>query len=134
MSAGAGAVRESAMGAMGTPAKRALAGKWRRCAALPATWRLAVFCIAAVLGGCQTVHTTQGGVVGVDRKQTMLVSAETVNREADKTYHATLADAQKKGQLDRDPQQLDRVRRIAARLIPATAAFRSDAPGWAWEV
>ncbi|CAN0512527.1 unnamed protein product, partial [Phaeothamnion confervicola] len=39
-----------------------------------------------------------------------------------------------KGQLDRDPGQAARVRAVAARLIPQTAAFRADAPGWQWEV
>jgi hypothetical protein len=32
-----------------------------------------------LLSGCQTVQTTQSGMVGIERRQTMLVSSETVN-------------------------------------------------------
>jgi predicted Zn-dependent protease len=86
------------------------------------------------LAGCKTVETTQPGVVGVERKQSMLVSSDTVNRSAVKAYAQVLAEAQKKGQLNRDAGQLQRVRAIANRLIPQTGAFRADAPGWHWEV
>ena len=88
----------------------------------------------ALLAGCQSVNTTQPGAVGVDRKQSMLVSSATVNRSAEKAYAQVLAEAQKKGQLNRDAAQLQRVRAIAGRLIPQTGAFRADAPGWRWEV
>ena len=88
----------------------------------------------ALLAGCQTVRTTQGGVVGVDRQQTMLVSSDTINRSAAQEYQKVIAEAQRKNALDRDAQQAERVRRIAERLIPTTAVFRSDAPGWRWEV
>lgn len=89
-------------------------------------------CLALV--ACQTVRTTQGGVVGVNREQTMLVSSETINRSAAQEYQKTLAEAQKRGGLDRDAQLVERVRRVASRLIPATAVFRADAPAWRWEV
>lgn len=88
----------------------------------------------AALAGCQSVSTTQPGAVGVDRRQNMLVSSETVNRSAERAYGQVLADAQKKGQLNRDAAQLQRVRAVAGRLIPQTGAFRADAPGWRWEV
>ena len=86
------------------------------------------------LAGCKTVDTTQPGAVGVERKQSMLVSSDTVNRSAAKAYVQVLAEAQKKGQLNRDAAQLQRVRAVASRLIPQTGAFRADAPGWQWEV
>ncbi len=89
---------------------------------------------ALVAAGCQSVQTTQPGAVGVERRQTMLVSSETVNRSADKAYRRVLADAARKGQLNRDAAQTARVRAIAQRLIAATRAFRADAPGWRWEV
>ena len=88
----------------------------------------------AMVAGCATVRTTSGGSVGVDRQQTMLVSASEVNRSADKVYHQTISEAQAKGRLNRDAVELERVRAIAMRLIPATGVFRSDAPGWRWEV
>lgn len=94
-------------------------------------------CIALALvfaTACSTVRTTSGGAVGVDREQTMLVSAAEVNRSADKAYRETLREAQAKGRLNRDAAEVERVRSIAMRLIPATGAFRSDAPGWRWEV
>jgi len=90
--------------------------------------------ILVSLAGCQTVDTTRPGAVGVERKQNMLVSSDAVNRSAAKAYTQVLAEAQKKGQLNRDAAQLHRVRAIANRLIPQTGVFRADAPGWQWEV
>ena len=92
--------------------------------------------LAAVLmlaAGCQTTNTTSGGAVGVDRQQTMLVSAAEVNRQADKAYQETINEARAKKTLNRNPADLARVRGIAARLIPVTSVFRPDAPNWRWE-
>ena len=89
---------------------------------------------ALLLAGCQSVQTTQPGVVGVTRAQSMLVSSQQINESAKKAYAQTLQEAAKKGQLDRDAAQVARVRAIATRLIPPTAAFRADAPGWQWNV
>ena len=89
---------------------------------------------AMMLAGCQSVQTTQPGVVGVQRQQSMLVSSSTVNRGAENAYRKVLSEAQRKGQLNRDAVQTARVRAIAGRLIPQTGAFRPDAPGWRWEV
>src|SRR6267142_6027239 len=90
----------------------------------------------AALCACETVQTTQGGAVGVERKQSMspLVSSAQMDRSAADAYAQVLSDARKKNQLNQDPAQVARVRAIAKRLIPSTAAFRSDAPGWKWEV
>lgn len=83
--------------------------------------------------GCQTVRTTQPGVVGVDRPQAMLVSSAQVNASAEKAYQQLVSGASQKGQVNRDPAQVARVQRIAQRLILQTGVFRPDAPGWAWE-
>ena len=96
--------------------------------------RQVVLLIAALVAGCQTVQTTQPGVVGVQRQQSMLVSPGTINRGAENAYRKILSEASGKGQLNRDAAQLERIRRIAGGLIPQTGAFRSDAPGWQWEV
>jgi predicted Zn-dependent protease len=88
---------------------------------------------AAFMGGCETVDTTKAGAVGVERHQRMALSSEEVNAEAQKAYAQMMAEAQKKGVLDRDAAQVARVKRIVSRLIPQTAAFRDDAPKWAWE-
>ena len=88
-----------------------------------------------LLAGCETVQTTDAGTVGVTRKQQVssVVSAKEVEAAADKQYDEMMAEAQKKGLLNRNPQQVQRVRTIAQRLIPQTRVFRQDAPGWAWE-
>jgi Zn-dependent protease with chaperone function len=87
-----------------------------------------------VLAGCETVQTTGGGTVGVDRQQRMMISSAQINAAAEQSYAQTMREAQAKGVLNRTPAQANRVRAVASRLIPATAAFRSDAPGWRWEV
>jgi predicted Zn-dependent protease len=89
---------------------------------------------AALLSGCQTAETTRSGVVGVDRDQRFLVSAEEVNAGAQKAYARMMAEAQKKGVLDRDPAQVQRVQAITTRLIAQTTTFRPDAAKWPWEV
>ena len=88
----------------------------------------------ALLSGCQSVETTQAGVVGVDRDQRMMVSSQEVDAGAKKAYAQMMAEAQKKGVLDKDPATLKRVQDITKRLIPHTAVFRPDAPKWEWEV
>ena len=67
---------------------------------------------ALVLGACQSVQTTQPGVVGVERKQTMtsLLPVAQVNSGAEKAYQQVLGEARKKNQLNRDAAQLARKR------------------------
>ena len=89
---------------------------------------------AVLISGCQSVETTQAGVVGVDREQRMAVSAEEVNAGAVKAYAQMMAEAKQKGVLDRDPAMVKRVQDITRRLIPQTTAFRPDAAKWPWEV
>lgn len=89
--------------------------------------------LMVVANGCAPTRTTSGGAVGVDREQTMLVSSSEVNRSAEKAYAQTIQEARAKNRLNRDAGQVQRVRAIAGRLIPPTAVFRTDAPGWRWE-
>jgi len=86
-----------------------------------------------MLPACETVQTTQAGAVGVDRKQAMLVSEDQINSAAVSAYKQTLQTAARKGALNQNPAQVERVRAIAQQLIAATGAFRPDAPGWKWE-
>ena len=79
------------------------------------------------LVSCQTVQTTQGGVVGVDRAQNMIVPEAELQAAAQQQYSALLARAAQKGVLNRNPTQVARVKAIANRLIPQTAVFRPDA-------
>ena len=85
------------------------------------------------LASCQTVQTTQPGAVGVERQQSMLLSSAQVDKSAAQAYQQELKKAAAKKALNRDPEQVARVRVIAIRLINVTAAFRPDAPRWAWE-
>jgi predicted Zn-dependent protease len=94
---------------------------------------LLVLAAVCVLAACQTVQTTKPGVVGVERTQQMMVSSAEINASAEKAYQQQVGGAAQKGQVNRDPAQVERVRRIAQRLIPQTAAFRADAPSWKWE-
>lgn len=84
--------------------------------------------------GCQTVETTQPGVVGVNRPQRMAVSSQEVDASAEKQYAEMMAEAKKKNALDRDAAQVERVRKIVGRLVPQTPVFRPDAKNWPWEV
>ena len=90
--------------------------------------------LAGLVTGCQTVQTTHGGVVGVDREQRMMVSASEMASASAQSYQKILQEARQKNALNRDPAQVERVRGVARRLIPATGVFRPDAPSWKWEV
>jgi predicted Zn-dependent protease len=85
---------------------------------------------------CETVQTTEAGAVGVTREQRVssVVSSKEIEQAAAKEYAQLMAEAQKKGLLNRNPQQVQRVRTTAQRLIPHTRVFRQDAPNWPWEV
>ena len=105
----------------------------------PAARSLKCLCFAAftvALAACQTVQTTRGGEIGVDRKQAMtsLVSSQEVEQQASQEYAQIMEAAKKKALLNQNPQQTQRVRAIAARLIPQVSVFRDDAPKWKWEV
>ncbi|MES2364366.1 MAG: M48 family metallopeptidase [Pseudomonadota bacterium] len=85
---------------------------------------------------CETVSTTQGGAVGIDRKQIMspLVSSQQLELQAALTYTNLVGQEAKLGDLNPDPAQTARVRRITDRLIPQTTVFRPDASKWNWQV
>ena len=90
----------------------------------------------AVLAGCTGMNTTQSGAIGVNRTQYMssLVPSQALEQEASQQYADILKQAQAKGLLDRDAQQLSRVRTISQRLVAQAGIFRPDAAGWKWEV
>jgi predicted Zn-dependent protease len=87
-----------------------------------------------VLSGCETVQTTQGGVVGIDRSQRMLVSSQEIEQASTQEYAKVLADARQKHQLNTNAAELARVKAVSGRLIQQTPAFRPDALKWNWEV
>ncbi|HEX6266462.1 MAG TPA: M48 family metallopeptidase, partial [Burkholderiales bacterium] len=96
---------------------------------------IAALCCGALLAaGCQTVETTKAGTVGVDREQRMMVSSEEVDASSKKQYSQMMAEAQKKGLLDRNAAQVQRVQAITRKLAAQVGAFRPDAAKWPWEV
>ena len=95
-------------------------------------WVTTIVIFTAVLAACTT--TTEQGAVGVERRQLLLVSSAEMDQSATAAYQNVLKEQGAKGTVNKDPLQVARVRRIAARLTPQTAAFRKDAPGWKWEV
>lgn len=78
--------------------------------------------------------TTQQGATGIKRSQLLLVSAAEVDQMAAQNYQEELSKASGKRALNTDKANLERIRRIADRLIPQVAAFRTDALSWRWEV
>lgn len=95
---------------------------------------LPLFAAIALLAGCATTQTTQSGAVGVERKQFMMLSEKQVDQMAAQSYLQTLKEAETKKTLNSNPQQTERVRAIANRLIAQTGVFRPDAANWKWEV
>lgn len=94
---------------------------------------LCALAAALLLASCSTVQTTEGGAVGVGRTQRMAVSEAQIEQAARQQYAEVLADARKKGALNRDAAQLNRIRSISSRLIAQSAVFRPDARNWQWE-
>jgi predicted Zn-dependent protease len=87
---------------------------------------------ATVFAGCST--TTEQGTVGVERRQLLVVSSAEMDQAAAAQYQNVLKEQTPKGNVNKDPQQVERVRGIARRLIPQTPIFRKDALSWKWEV
>jgi predicted Zn-dependent protease len=91
---------------------------------------------ALLLSGCQSVNTTSGGAVGVERKQYMfsMLSAQEVDQMYAQSYQKTVGEASSKGVLDKTSNEARRVQAIADRLIAQAPNFRPDAAQWKWEV
>ena len=64
-----------------------------------------------------------------------LIPADTLEASARQQYRQTLGEAESKGALAPDDYpQLNRLRAIAAKLIPFTAQWNPDSRKWKWEV
>lgn len=96
--------------------------------------RFLLLAATLALVSCETVQTTQGGAIGIDRQQRMAVSSQEIDQAARQEYAQVVAEESKKGTLDRNPAQVGRVRAIANRLIAQSGVFRPDARQWHWEV
>lgn len=103
-------------------------------------WRrlLGAIAVAGTMAvtGCASVQTTQSGTVGVERTQYMssMVPEKELEQEAGQQYSDLIQQAKAQGALDRNADQVSRVRAISKRLIAQVGAFRPDAANWAWEV
>lgn len=93
--------------------------------------RVFILIVSTLIAGCSS--STKEGEVGADRKQLLLLPSSQVESMSAKAYSQTLAEAQQKGTLDRNAEQVRRVQTIAKKLIPHTAIFRKNAPNWKWE-
>ncbi|WP_028622672.1 M48 family metallopeptidase [Pseudomonas sp. Ant30-3] len=89
-----------------------------------------------LLAGCQSVNTTSGGAVGVERKQYMfsMLSTDEVNQMYAQSYQKTVGEATSKGVLDKTSTEAKRVQAISNRLIAQAPIFRPDSAQWKWEV
>ncbi|CAI8807156.1 metalloendopeptidase OMA1, mitochondrial [Pseudomonas sp. IT-P253] len=89
-----------------------------------------------LLAGCQSVNTTNGGAVGVERKQYMfsMLSTDEVNQMYAQSYQKTVGQASTQGVLDKTSNEAKRVQAIADRLIAQAPVFRPDSAQWKWEV
>ena len=90
--------------------------------------------LLSIVGGCTTAQTTQSGAIGVERRQSFLVSSQAVESAAAESYQLLVDEGRQKRTLNADMSQYERVRGIADRLIAQTAVFRADAPQWSWDV
>ena len=93
---------------------------------------LATSVSAMGLTGCTS--TTNTGAVGVDRNQLLLVSSEQVQQMSAQSYAQSIQEARAKGVLDTNTAQLNRLKRIANRLVGQVGVYRPDAAKWNWEV
>lgn len=93
---------------------------------------LALFIVLLFFVGCAT--TTNPGVVGANRSQIMLVSAEKMDQGAAAAYTNVLKKANHTRSLNTDPVQTKRVRNISNKLINQVGVFRKDAKNWDWQV
>lgn len=89
-----------------------------------------------LLAGCQSVNTTNGGAVGVERKQYMfsMLSTDEVNQMYAQSYQKTVGEASSKGVLDKSSNDAKRIQTISDRLIAQAPVFRPDSAQWKWEV
>ncbi len=99
---------------------------------MPCLIRLVFFTLFGFMLSC--VSSTEKGAIGVDRKQLLLVPSEQIVSMSAQAYEQTKAEAAQAGKLDQRPDQVQRVKQIAQKLIPQTANFRTHSGDWKWEV
>ncbi len=102
---------------------------------VPGAAALVLTAVLACSTVLQPVYARDGVDVGGNSAFANLVPAETVERSASKQYAEMLQEAANKRSLapNGDPQ-LQRLRAIAAKIIPLAGEWNDRAKGWRWEV
>ena len=72
--------------------------------------------------------------VDVHKSRLLLLPASTVERSSAQQYGQLLRQASQQGALNRDPQQVERLRAIARALVPHATRFHPGSQQWRWEV
>jgi predicted Zn-dependent protease len=91
--------------------------------------------LAIALAGCASAPERDGVSVGKESVFTQLVPAEDVERASAQQYQKLLQDAQaQKALAGPDSAQLQRLRRIAQRIIPFSAEWSARSSQWRWEI
>jgi predicted Zn-dependent protease len=88
--------------------------------------------LIAISFGCAS--STDKGETGMGRQQLLLVSSEQIESQSAQAYEEVKKEATVKGALDRSPEHVRRVQKIAQDLIPQVSIFRKDSANWNWEV
>jgi len=97
--------------------------------------RAATLLAISLLSGCASVSSTDGGAIGIDRKQYFSDGVrERVLTDAAKGYNENLTKALSQRAVNEDAKSKQRVVDITNRLIPHAKAFRAEAVDWQWEV
>lgn len=90
--------------------------------------------LALLLAGLNAAAQESRQGVEVQKSRLLLLPAATVEKSSAQQYGQLMRQAQQKNALNRDPQQVERLRDIARRLIPHATRFNQDAAKWRWEV
>ena len=89
---------------------------------------------ALLLAAIVPTALAEGEGVDVHRRQLLLLPRAQVDGMAARQYGQTRQEAARRGVLNTDAAQVERLRRIATRLIPQSARFNANARAWKWEV
>ncbi len=84
------------------------------------------------ISGCAS--STEKGEISTGRRQLLLVPSSQITQLSAEGYEKVKGDAAAAGKLDKNPEQVARLQKIATRITAQTGQFRKDAPAWNWEI
>ena len=88
--------------------------------------------ILFLISGCAS--TTLKTDSDVSRSQLLLLPEFMAISMAEDAYRKEIKDAEKNNKLNNDKNELEKIKRIAQKLIDNVVVFREDAKKWKWEV